>query len=277
MNTGRRPVAEHFFDVSPIPLTGPLTGPATGPVSCRVISLAGSPRRAGMAAQLDRVTGPGGAPLDWAFFDACEAVPPILTHDLAATRATIRRDMTRGEIGCFASHVSLWHWLGRQPPDRLLLVLEDDLVLDPEFMAQLSQIAASHPEIPYLRLYAKAPAPARVIGRVAGRHLVRYQGIAFGTQAYLMRPAAAQRLAASVIRITRPIDDEMDRYWAHGVANLGLFPFPVMELGLPSTIEATRRGLPPATMADTPYQVRRLVESLRRRAANLRLALGLPL
>ena len=69
----------------------------------------------------------------------------------------------------------------------------------------------------------------------------------------------------------------MDRFWAHGVPNIGLFPFPVMELGLPSTIEGERRGLPRASWRDIAFQGRRIGEGLRRRAANLRVQFGLPL
>lgn len=241
-------------------------------VAVRVISLRGSPRRPGMAAQMAPVAG-----LDWAFFDACEGLPAELHHDAAATRRTIRRDLTRGELGCFASHVGLWRQLAAMPADSMMLVLEDDLLVDPVFLANLDAIVAGIPGVDYLRLHAKAPAPATVIGRVAGRHLVRYRGIAFGTQAYLLRQPAAARLVESITTVTRPIDDELDRYWVHRVANLGVFPFPVLELGVPSTIEAARRGLSGPGWRDPGHQWRRAIESLRRRAANLRMALGLPL
>ena len=233
----------------------------------RVISLPGSPRRAAMAAQLAAI-----AQLDWSFFDAATAVPDWLCHDSAVVRRTIRRDMTPGELGCFASHARLWRWLATQPAGTAMVVLEDDLLLDPAFFAGLPAFAKAAPA-DYLRLYAKVPAAATVIGRAAGRHLVRYRGIAFGTQAYLIRQPAAARFAASITAIARPIDDEMDRFWAH----IGLFPFPVRELGLPSTIEGERRGLPPATWRDIAFQGRRIGEGLRRRAANLRVRFGLPL
>lgn len=241
-------------------------------VVVRVISLAGSPRRPGMAAQLDPIAG-----LDWQFFNACEAPLPDLVHDANVVRRTIRRDLTAGELGCFASHVALWRWLAAQPPETALVVLEDDLLIDPVFFGSLDKIAASVPDIAYLRLHAKAPASASVIGRVAGRHLVRYRALAFGTQAYLLRQPAAARLVASITAIRRPIDDELDRYWAHRVANIGVFPFPVLELALPSTIEAARRGLAPANWLDTGFQAQRISEGVRRRLANLLLAIGWPL
>ncbi|WP_310475517.1 glycosyltransferase family 25 protein [Sandarakinorhabdus sp.] len=241
-------------------------------IAVRVISLRGSPRRAGMSAQLAAIPG-----LDWQFVDAAEAVPTDLPHDEEATLQTIRRSLTRGELGCFASHFGIWRRLAAMPAASTMVVLEDDLLLDPVFFTNLEAIAVSIPDIPYLRLHAKAPAPANVVGRVAGRHLVRYRGMAFGTQAYLLRQPAAARLVASITRIVRPIDDELDRYWAHRVVSMGVFPFPVLELGGPSTIEGERRGLAPATWREPRYQARRAVESLRRRIANLRLALGLPL
>lgn len=243
--------------------------PTDPPIAVRVVSLAGSPRRVGMAAQLGCVPG-----LDWAFFDACETLPPGLRHDPAATRSAIGRDLTRGELGCYASHWSLWTWVGTRPSGTILIVLEDDLLIDPGFFANLPQFAASLPRIPYLRLHAKAPAAARVIGRVAGRHLVRYRGMAFGTQAYLVRQPAAARFAARLAVIDRPVDDAMDRYWASGVPSHGVFPFPVLELAGPSTIEAARRAPPGSGVAG---QRRRVTEALRRTAANFRLKAHLPL
>lgn len=241
-------------------------------IKLRVISLAESLRRPGMATQLGAVPG-----LDWSFFDACTGLPDFLVHDATATRATIRRDLTRGELGCFGSHASLWHELAGAPDGAAMVVLEDDLLIDPGFFGALDAFAAAVPGIDYLRLHAKAPAPARVVGRAAGRHIVRYQGIAFGTQGYFIRKAAAQRFATAITRVVRPVDDEMDRYWAHGVPNMGVFPFPLLELAGASTIEAERRGLAAPSWFEAGYQSRRVVNSLRRHLANLRLALGLPL
>ena len=216
-----------------------------------------------MARQLDAIP-----KLGWSFFDARRDLPAGLGYDAAAAGRAIRRPMTPGEIGCFASHAALWRELadGTAPA---MLVLEDDLLIDPGFFADLSAVVAALAVHPFVRLYAKAPTPARVIGRVAGRHLVRYRGIAFGTQAYLLRREGAARWLASIRRVVRPVDDEIDRFWAHGVPNVGLHPFPVMEIGGPSTIEGERRTLPPPRWSELGWQIRRARESARRRLANL--------
>lgn len=221
-----------------------------------------------MRRQLDAVPG-----LSWAFFDAATALPDTLPYDPAGARRAIRRELTAGERGCFASHAALWRWLVEAPPGTILVALEDDVIIDPAFFAALPETCAAV-GADYVRLYAKAPAAAAVIGRAAGRHIVRYRGIAFGTQGYVMRQAAAARLLASIRRVVRPVDDEMDRYWAHKVPNIGLFPFPLIERTGASTIEAARRGLAPPRWSELGWQSRRAAESLRRRWANLRLARG---
>ena len=232
-------------------------------VAVRVISLTDSPRRAAMAGQLAAVSG-----LDWRFFDALRALPAGLAYDADGARRVIRRELTAGEIGCFASHAALWRELA-EGPDDAMIVLEDDLLIDPGFFAQLPAIDLALAAHPFVRLHAKAPVGARVIGRVAGRHLVRYRGIAFGTQGYLLRREGARRWLASIRRVVRPVDDEIDRFWVHGVPNIGIYPFPILELGGPSTIEGERRELPPPRWHELGWQARRAADSARRRLANL--------
>ncbi len=232
-------------------------------VVVRVISLPGSPRRPAMAAQL------GGVPsLDWCFFDALRSLPPDISYDPAAAHKAIRRPLTPGELGCFGSHASMWRALLDSDAEAMV-VLEDDLLVDPGFFADLPRIVANLAAHPFVRLHAKAPTAARIIGRVANRHVVRYSGVAIGNQGYILRRPAAARWAASIRAAVRPIDDEMERYWVHGIPNIGLHPFPVIELVGPSTIEDDRRGLPKARWSEVGWQSRRVVDSLRRRLANV--------
>lgn len=239
---------------------------ALPPVAVRVISLAGSTeRRASMTAQLDAVPG-----LDWAFHDAATALPPFLRHDGTTTRRLLARDLTRGELGCFASHAILWREHAAAADDAVMVVLEDDVMIDPQFLAALPVFAARLPNAGLVRLYAKAPAPATIVGFVHGRHIVRYRGGAYGTQAYLLRPTAARALAR-ITTVVRPVDDEMDRFWQHSVPSLGVHPFPVLEIGFASTIEAARRTLPrPGMPGWWGWKRARIADSLARRAANLR-------
>lgn len=213
----------------------------------RCISLAGSDRRARMAEQLDAL------PFDWSFFDACTAPPTGLPYDHARTLARHGRELTRGELGCFASHWALWREVAAMGDDAVMLVLEDDILINPVFFAAMDRVAAAMRRYGYLRLYAKVPAGARYEGPFLDRHIARFSGRAYGTQAYLITAATARHWLGSIREVVRPIDDEMDRYWAHGVPIRAAFPFPVMEVDYGSTIEGKRRV---ATPLSKPQRLR---------------------
>lgn len=224
-----------------------------------------------MATQLDAVPG-----LDWSFFDALTALPSFVSYDAVAARRILARGLTPGELGCFASHAMLWRQHAAADDDSVIVVLEDDVMIDPQFLARLPEFAARLPNAGLVRLYAKAPAPARIVGFVEGRHVVRYRGGAYGTQAYLLRPVAARALAR-ITRVERPVDDALDRFWEHGVPSLGVHPFPVLEIGFASTIEEARRTSPrPGTPGWLAWKRARVADSVARRLANLRYRISEP-
>jgi glycosyl transferase family 25 len=233
-------------------------------IAVRVISLAGSDRRRRMAEQLDPLG------LEWSFFDACTSPSPALAYDPERAEQVHGRPLTQGEVGCFSSHYELWRWFAGESGADLLVILEDDLIIDPVFFARLAEARAAMGTIDYLRLYAKVPAGVRREGPFLQRHVARFSGRAYGTQAYLLTRGGARRFLHAIRRIERPIDDEMDRFWVHRLPIRAVFPFPVMEVAYGSTIEAVRRG-------DTTLpRLKRLrwlgirgVEKARRHAADL--------
>lgn len=233
-------------------------------LAIRVISLQQSnDRRSRMAAQLDPLG------VDWAFFDARTQAPQSLAYDPARARISRGRELTRGEIGCFASHWELWEWLAACDTHDLLLVLEDDLLIDPVFFGALNEAAEALGDYEYLRLYAKVPAQVHREAPFLNRHIARFRGKAYGTQAYFITPAGARRFLRSIRWLERPIDDEMDRFWAHRVPIRAVFPFPVMEIQYGSTIEAQRRIRPPLQGAEhVRWLFGRAAEKLRRLRAS---------
>ena len=120
-------------------------------VAIRVISLLGSVRRARVIEQLD------GLGLDWRFFDALVGPPPDIPYDAAKTRRRHGRELSQGELGCFASHRALWHQAAGDSAPDVTLVLEDDVLVDPHFFSNIGTVAAAASAYPYLRLYAKFP------------------------------------------------------------------------------------------------------------------------
>lgn len=235
----------------------------------RCISLAGSDRRPRIQQQLDAT------PLTWSFFDACTGAPTDLPYDPARALARHGRRLTPGELGCFASHWALWEELIASEACDVMLVLEDDLIINPVFFDAMESVVEAAKDYGYLRLYAKVPAGIRVEASFLDRHVARFSGRAYGTQAYFITKDTARRWRNSIREIVRPIDDEMDRYWAHGIPARAVFPFPVMEVAYGSTIEAKRRQADPLTKRERlQWEGAKVWEKVRRHAADWRSRLG---
>ena len=208
---------------------------------------------------------------EWFFVDASEGDPiselPLHTD----ARRLKGRELPRGEIGCFHSHWFLWRALA-QSDDAWLCVLEDDVLLDLsldfERLTQTLDGVGAH----YIRLHFLFWAPHKNLGRFGRRTIVRFTSTPLGTQAYLISRTAAAKFVRSITEIRTSIDDEMDRFWIHGVPVLGLFPFPTLELGVPSTIFTQPFQRDPKTLPDILFrQVSRMAERGRRLSCNLRL------
>jgi GR25 family glycosyltransferase involved in LPS biosynthesis len=106
----------------------------TAKLQVRCISVAGSPRREALAAQLNEL----GVP--WSFFDARTTPPADIPCDEALTRRVWGQPLTRGELGCYASHYELWKSVAADDGPAVLLVLEADVWLDPTFFAHDEQL-----------------------------------------------------------------------------------------------------------------------------------------
>lgn len=176
--------------------------------------------------------------LQWCFFDALEEPIPPLKHDINLTRIHTGRSLRKGEVGCYSSHFQVWNEFVASGEEQLI-VLEDDVLADWSALARLARERLSHYNINILRLFATHP----VHGRIERfkllsdhTHLMRVAGTCYGTQAYLLSREAAKALVNSCSGLTMPIDWAMSRYWAYGIANHAMIPFPVVERLVASTI-----------------------------------------
>lgn len=182
--------------------------------------------------------------LVWRFFDACTGPAPDMTIDEPAVRRNKGRPMSKGEIGCYASHFSIWQdMIARDVPQAI--VLEDDTVVDWAYLEPLARSDLHAEGIDYLRLYAKRPTWQRIVRSDFLQHsraVVELVGHAYGTQGYAITIEGARRLVDHCRIVRRPIDDAMDRSWAHGLPNLALYPAPILEAAIVSDIGSSRFG-----------------------------------
>ena len=201
--------------------------------------------------------------LRWKFFDAMRELHPDLHYEPADARRYRGRELTAGELGCYSSHYAIWKQL-LESQSRSCLILEDDVIPDWSILENVLQKSSDFKNIHFLRLYYKFP--SRFVVRKAdflkrSLNLIELLDLAYGTQGYYIDRTAAARFVQHFQRIRRPIDDQIDHYWEHGIPNLSLFPFPLIEQSRPSEIGDTRYS------KDSRPFISAIVERLRKRVA----------
>lgn len=247
--------------VAPVVASGDMARDATAPrTKLVVISLPdATERRAAFSARAS------GVALDWGFLDARRGLGPGLLYDPDEAIVFKGRPLSPGELGCYTSHYAAWTMFLESAATQLV-VFEDDTIVDWTFLEKLARIDLQASGIGFLRLYAMDPGPCRRVQANAvdfQRHLIEYVDRVFGGQAYALTRAGAECLMRHCRAVCRPIDDELDRSWAHGLPNLCIFPFPVIAQSGASTIGLGRYG---------GYEIPAHLRSRRRRARLAELA-----
>jgi glycosyl transferase family 25 len=182
------------------------------------------------------------ATVPWSFYPAHTSLHPALTYEEEGAIIAKGRPLRAGELGVYSSHYAAWQDLQSDDADQYV-VLEDDVIVDWKFLGKLAQVDLAGIGINYLRLYYKYPVQVILVKEnfiEDARSIVELDGTAFGAQAYTITKAGAKIFLDHCRIVRRPIDDEMDRTWAHGQRNLSVFPFPVIGDSCESTIGAAR-------------------------------------
>lgn len=162
--------------------------------------------------------------LRFRFFEAVDGHQP---HPLFAHVAERERRLRKGrpfrpgEIGCWASHYLLWQRCleSGQP----LVVLEDDISIDPRLPGMLADLRHLPDDVGYFRLHA-ADRPSEPWLRFGDSVLHRYWRSPLCAFGYYLSPAAAERFLRHADEWVVAVDDYMDLAWLHGVECLGLKP-----------------------------------------------------
>jgi glycosyl transferase family 25 len=201
----------------------------------------------------------------WSFFDAHTTKSAELCYTEKNAFVAKGRALYPRELACYSSHYSTWIKMLREDVDQVLII-EDDVVMDWEFVRILSAQNLSTLGINYLKLFSKNITPFKVLSYDFHRRcLIDCRGFAHGMQAYMLTKLGASRFLEVCKTVRLPIDDEMDRSWSHGIPNLSVFPFPAFELHGTSTIGTVRydaHDLPARYVL--PRNAMRLMEKLRR-------------
>jgi len=133
--------------------------------------------------------------------------------------------LVAAEIASFASHFRLWERCaaGCQP----YLICEDDIVVECCLAELISILEVELQTWPLIRLggtISRREYALKDLGM--GLRLVRFVEGPRGAFAYALSPEGARALVANAGGWLRTVDDYLDRFWEHGVASVGVRPYP---------------------------------------------------
>lgn len=178
-----------------------------------------------------------GHDLEWTYFDAHTTLACAdLRYDAARARRHFGMVLTPQQIAVYSSHYAVWKAFVDAGTSEYLLVLEDDLILDMAFpLRQFAAFCAGF-GMDYVRLFGKHYAPAVHLGFFFDRSILRFTTSPTGAQAYLLSVKGARNLLECCREIDRPVDLAMDRFWMTSLPLYTIFPYPVIERYVPTSI-----------------------------------------
>ncbi len=161
----------------------------------------------------------------WAFCKNEKHPPCALKNFFYALKHCGKR-MGFGELGCYASHYSLWQKCIEL--NEAICILEDDIIVKERFKESLEFCYQHINELGYIRLMHLEENVAKQKTLIKGVSQILNFKDGIGTQGYVLAPKAAQKLLKySAKEWVMPIDCVMDRHYWHGVKNYVLEEFAI--------------------------------------------------
>ena len=137
------------------------------------------------------------------------------------------REVTPAEIGCFASHRSMWQKcveLGEP-----IMIMEDDFQLLPGFVDAVEQAARNIDECGFIRLQDETRARREQVAKRGQFRLWRYTKAPHSMMCNAITPEVAQRFVEMTRVACEPVDVFIKKFWEHGQPIYGLTPYTVTE------------------------------------------------
>jgi glycosyl transferase family 25 len=138
--------------------------------------------------------------------------------------------MSLGEVGCFASHRSMWQKcvdLGEP-----IMIMEDDFMLLPGFAGAVDKVAENISECGFIRLQTETRARKQRVAARGDYTLWRYTKVPHSCMCNSMTPEVAQNLVEQTKAIYEPVDVFIKKFWEHGQPIYGLTPYAATESNL---------------------------------------------
>jgi len=184
-----------------------------------VISLKNSTRRKHVSAILSDIG------IRFSFFDAINGNEDHnfqSKHSYLARSYLTSNPLLPGEIGCYASHYSMWKkCVDINEP---IVVLEDDIDLTEHTLTVFNELKSLHEKYDYIRLeYARKGHID--IAEQNNIKVVRWLNGRVGTRGYSINPTAAFKLLEGSHSWMVPVDNYIGQSFRHGVISYGVQPY----------------------------------------------------
>lgn len=166
--------------------------------------------------------------IDFQFYPAVNAKQtpnhPLFYHYNAKKHFQRKgRTLSLGELGCFASHYSLW--LECVDSNQPIIVLEDDVTILDNFKAIYFSLNSIIKDYDFLWLHKNyRDLQHVVIKNIEQGAIVKFYKDYFCAQGYVITPDAAKRLLDYCEEWIYPVDDQMARFYENKIENLAIYP-----------------------------------------------------
>ncbi|MFW2372912.1 MAG: glycosyltransferase family 25 protein [Gammaproteobacteria bacterium] len=171
------------------------------------------------------------ANVEYEFFDAVRVDNGIEgyfdSYDEEQYLINCGRVAATGEIGCYASHLSLWKKCVElnQP----IVIMEDDFCIEDDFSAAILEVEKLIGEYGFIRLQTEFRGKKIKSKDVSGFTLYYYTKMPHSLMCYAINPNVAQALIDSSKKLTAPVDVVIKKIWLHQIPMFGLAPYPVRD------------------------------------------------
>ena len=151
-------------------------------------------------------------------------------YSSSINRKQYRRQLSKGEIGCYMSHICCWERIIEDKLD-FALILEDDAVPVADLSALIRCLSDYTMQWDYIKLCSGGNIKRILQSRplLDDYQLVSYYKIPSTTTAQLVSCQGARKLLSRRIPFGRPVDDDLQFWWEYDGILYGVAPVPVTQ------------------------------------------------
>ena len=198
--------------------------------------------------------------LDFTFFDArtpaTGARNDFLRIENREFLINTGRELTEGEIACYASHLALWKRCVEL--NKPIMIMEDDFLLGESFADACRQTASLIEQYGYIRMQDERRGKRIKVANIDNFDLYYYTKMPHSAMCYAITPRVAAAFIAESKYFDAPVDVLVKCIWRHRQRLYGLAPYPVRESNY-----SPLTGIPGRARSKKPFSIQ-LARALRK-------------